>query len=67
MLNDLCTWQLHGKYPKPFKFEKSRRILEADCDLQNGEIPAANLLPPAVVVVVVVIVVVAGFFLNVYG
>ena len=39
LLNDLCSWQLHGKYPEPFKFEKRRRILEADCDLQNGGIP----------------------------
>ena len=38
--------QLHGMYPKPFKFEK-RRILEADCDLQNGQIPPIEFASPS--------------------
>ena len=39
--------QLHGMYPKLFKFVKKRRILEADCDLQNGKIPTIKFPSPS--------------------
>ena len=39
--------RLHGMYPKPFKFVKKEEILEADCDLQNGQIPTIKFPSPS--------------------
>ena len=52
LLNDLCTWQLHGKYPNPFKFEKKGGFYKLIWASKTAKFCVSNLLPPTVVVVV---------------